>query len=232
MSNHSEGQKSANIPKQTRKSKDKGSEKTEKEKFNKERGSIVSLASQLESQQAASNKPYWTLRLVSEQREADILEVKKDTQRADEIKAMKQAWESAEPGRAIKAFQERMRFINKYAVRDSEEPIAETDSLIPSSGERDSLTTEKKASQAAIDSSLQTQQKKWEPIDLSPYMRKTKTESVLRSDSIIQQQEKCKVEKINHFREVRELALEQREKEQNDRALLKQNILEMYESLQ
>lgn len=57
-------------------------------------------------QQAASNKPYWILRLVSEQREADILEVKKDTQRADEIKAMKQAWESAEPGRAIKVIPE------------------------------------------------------------------------------------------------------------------------------
>lgn len=57
-------------------------------------------------QQAASNKPHWTLRLVSEQREADILEVKKDTQRADEIKAMKQAWESAEPGRAIKVMSE------------------------------------------------------------------------------------------------------------------------------
>ncbi|KAF1467865.1 Androglobin, partial [Megadyptes antipodes antipodes] len=234
--NYSEGQKSASIPKPTRKSKDKAPEKTEKEKSNKERGSLVSLASRPESQQAASNKPYWILRLVSEQREADILEVKKDTQRADEIKAMKQAWESAEPGRAIKAFQERMRFINKYAVRDSEEPIAgtETASLTPSSGERgkDSLTTGKQASQAAIDSSLQTQQKKWEPIDLSPYMRKTMPEPVLRSKSIIQQQEIRKVEKINHFRELRELALEQREKEQNARALLKQNILEMYENLQ
>ncbi|KAK1209378.1 ADGB protein, partial [Pygoscelis papua] len=234
--NYSEGQKSASIPKPTRKSKDKAPEKTEKEKSNKERGSLVSLASQPESQQAASNKPYWILRLVSEQREADILEVKKDTQRADEIKAMKQAWESAEPGRAIKAFQERMQFINKYAVRDSEEPIAgtETASLTPSSGERgkDSLTTGKKASQAAIDSSLQTQQKKWEPIDLSPYMRRTMPEPVLRNKSIIQQQEIRKVEKINHFRELRELALEQREKEQNARALLKQNILEMYENLQ
>ncbi|KAM9656103.1 androglobin [Morphnus guianensis] len=227
--NYSEGQKSASIPKPSRKTKDKASEKTEKEKSSKERGSLVSLASRPESQQAASNKPYWTLRLVSEQREADILEVKKDTQRADEIKAMKQAWESAEPGRAIKALQERMRFINKYAVRDSEEPIAgtETASLTPSSGERDSLTTGKKASQAAIDSSLQMQQKKWEPIDLSPYMRKTMSESALRKE-----QEISKAEKINHFRELRELALEQREKERNARALLKRNILDMYENLQ
>ncbi|KAM6086608.1 androglobin isoform 2-T2 [Theristicus caerulescens] len=234
MPNYFDGQKSASIPKTSRKPKDKASEKTEKEKSNKEKGSLLSLASRPESQQAVSNKPYWTLRLVSEQREADILELKKDTQRADEIKAMKQAWESAEPGRAIKAFQERMRFINKYAVRDSEEPIAgaETASLTPSSGETDSLTTGKKASQAAVDSSLQMQQKKWEPIDLSPYMRKTMSESALRNESITQQQEICKVEKINHFKELRELALEQREKEQNARALLKQNILEMYENLQ
>lgn len=57
-------------------------------------------------QLVASDKPYWTLCLVSEQREADVLEVKKDTQRADEIKAMKQTWESAEPGRAIKVTSE------------------------------------------------------------------------------------------------------------------------------
>lgn len=55
---------------------------------------------------------------------------------------------------------------------------------------------------------------------------------MLRNESIIQQQEKCKVEKINHFRQLRELALEQREMDQHARALLKQNLLEMYENLQ
>ncbi|KAK2531414.1 Adgb [Columba guinea] len=185
-------------------------------------------------QPPASNKAYWTLRVVTEQREVDVLDMKKDTGRVDEIKAMKQAWESAQPGRAIKAFQERMRFINKHAVRDSEEPTAGTDtaSLTPCSEEIDSPSTGKKASQATIEASSQTQQKKWEPIDLNPYMRKTRSESVLRNESIIQQQEIRKAEKINHFRELRDMALEQREKEQNDRALLKQNIMEMYENLQ
>uniref|UniRef100_A0A8C0FAX9 Androglobin n=1 Tax=Bubo bubo TaxID=30461 RepID=A0A8C0FAX9_BUBBB len=176
MVNYAEGQKSASISKPTRKSKDKASEKTEKEKSSKERGSMYTneyiMLMVLHFQQAVSNKPYWTLRLVSEQREADILEVKKDTQRTDEIKAMKQAWESAEPGRAIKV-------------------IIRVQSL-----------------------------------------QKTMSESVLRNESIIQQQAIRKAEKINHFRELRELALEQREKEQNARALLKQNILEMYENLQ
>ncbi|XP_067150851.1 androglobin [Apteryx mantelli] len=233
MLDYSEGQKPASTPKPNRKPKDKATEKTEKEKCNKDKGSP---ASQSESQQAAPSKPYWTLRLVSEQREAEVLEVKKDTQRADEIKAMKQAWESAEPGRAVKAFQERMQFINKYTVRGSEEPIAETEirSLTPSPEERgkNSLTTEKKPSQVIMDSSLQMQQKEWEPIDCSVYMRKTMSESVLRTESIIQRQEVHKAEKINHFRELRELALEERKKEQNARTLLKQNILEMYENLQ
>ncbi|XP_048153581.1 androglobin [Corvus hawaiiensis] len=214
--------KIASIPESTIRSKDKVFEKTEKEKFQNERGS-------LESQPADSNTPYWILRIVSEQKEADFLEMKKDTRRADEIRAMKEAWESAEPGRAVKAFQERVRFINKYAVRDSEEPIAgaETANLTPSSGE-----TGEKAPQTAIGSRLKTQQKKWELIDLSPYMRKTMSESVLRNESIIQQQQMRKEEKINHFRQLRKLVLEQRQKEENDRVLLKQNILEMYENLQ
>lgn len=57
--------------------------------------------------------------------------------------------------------------------------------------------------------------------------RKTMSESALRKE-----QEISKAEKINHFKELRELALEQREKERNARALLKQNILDMYENLQ
>ncbi|OXB71393.1 UNVERIFIED_CONTAM: hypothetical protein H355_010722, partial [Colinus virginianus] len=187
-------------------------------------------------QQDAINKPYWTLRLVSEQREMENLELKRDTQRADEIKAMKRAWESAEPGRAVKAFQERMKFINKYVERDSKEPIAGMDTASSSSKseERDSFshTTEMTASQTAIDSSLPTQQKKWEPVDLSPYMRKTTSESVLRNESIIQEQEKWKMEKVNNFRQLRGLALEQREMEQHARTLLKQNMLDMYENLQ
>uniref|UniRef100_A0A669P8W9 Androglobin n=1 Tax=Phasianus colchicus TaxID=9054 RepID=A0A669P8W9_PHACC len=186
--NHFEGQRSASIPKSTKKTKDKATEKTEREKSNKEKGSLMSLVFQPEFQQDAINKPYWILRLVSEQREMGILEVKRDTQRADEIRAMKQAWEAAEPGRAVKVIR--------------------------------------------VQSALPMEQKKWEPIDLSPYMRKTTSESMLRNESIIQQQEKCKVEKINHFRQLRELALEQREMDQHARALLKQNLLEMYENLQ
>ncbi|XP_059699273.1 androglobin [Haemorhous mexicanus] len=214
--------KIANIPKSTRGSKDKEFEKIEKEENWKEGASLASQAGE-------SNAPYCILRIVSDQKEADFLEVKKDTRRVDAIRAMKEAWESAEPGRAVKAFQERVRFINKYAVRDSEEPIAgaETADLTPSSEEAG-----KQSPQIAIESSLKTQQKKWELIDLSPYTRKTMSEPVLRNESIIQQQLIHKEEKFNHFRQLCLLTMEQRQKEENERILLKQNILEMYENLQ
>ncbi|XP_066034990.1 androglobin [Chamaea fasciata] len=216
--------KIAQIYKSTRRSKDKAFEKTEKEKFHKERTSHESQV-----HPGDSNAPYWILRIVSEQKDADFLEVKKDTRRVDEIRAMKEAWESVQPGRAVKAFQERVRFINKYVVQDSEEPTAgaETAGLTPGSSE-----TGKHAPQTTIDSRLKTEKKKWELIDLSPYTRKTRSESVLRNESIIQQQQIHKEEEINHFKQLRMLVLEQRQKEENDRILLKKNILEMYENLQ
>ncbi|KAG6937063.1 androglobin, partial [Chelydra serpentina] len=227
-----EGPKSASTPKTTRKTKDKATEKAEKEKSSKDK----TATSRPESQQSDPNKPYWILRLVIEQSEAEVLELKKDTERADEIKAMKQAWESAEPGRAVKAFQERMHFINKCTQKGSTEPTAEPESvsvaLGPVEGDAVSPVLEITASPAATDTSTQAQQKELEPLDLNPYIRKTMPEPVLRNESIIQQQEMRKAEEINHFREFRQLVLEQREKDQNARTLLKQNVIEMYEHLQ
>lgn len=43
--------------------------------------------------------------MVSDQCDAEVIEVRKDTERLDEIRAMKQAWETAEPGRCIKVEQ-------------------------------------------------------------------------------------------------------------------------------
>lgn len=57
-------------------------------------------------------------------------------------------------------------------------------------------------------------------------------EPVLRNESIIQQQLMHKEEKFNHFRQLCLLTMKQRQKEENERILLKQNILEMYENLQ
>lgn len=47
-------------------------------------------------------KPHWTLRVVSDQSTAASFDLTKDTERLDQINAMKKAWEMAEPGRQAK----------------------------------------------------------------------------------------------------------------------------------
>uniref|UniRef100_A0A674IHR4 Androglobin n=1 Tax=Terrapene triunguis TaxID=2587831 RepID=A0A674IHR4_9SAUR len=250
-----EGPKSASTPKTTRKTKDKATEKAEKEKSSKDKTASTSRPESqvrftcfipFHLQQSDPNKPYWILCLVIEQSEAEVLELKKDTERADEIKAMKQAWESAEPGRAVKVI--RAHPITVTLCKKSQGwsvseqcqlgdlhslPLKrDITSLIYFIADAVSPVLEIIASPAATDASTQAQQKEWEPLDLTPYVRKTMPEPVLRNESIIQQQEMRKAEEINRFRELRQLVLEQREKDQNARTLLKQNILEMYEHLQ
>ncbi|XP_078372473.1 androglobin-like isoform X6 [Oculina patagonica] len=75
-------------------------------------------------QQFDSSKPNWTLRIVSDAN-AEEIEVKKDTERQDEIKAMKLAWGAAEPGRAAKAQQSRQKFLNEHMVKVDKDAIEE-----------------------------------------------------------------------------------------------------------
>lgn len=47
----------------------------------------------------------------------DTIEVKKDTERADAIRAQKLAWEEAEPGRAAKAKQSRLNYLSSHVIK-------------------------------------------------------------------------------------------------------------------
>lgn len=47
----------------------------------------------------------------------ETIEVKKDTERADAIRAMKLAWEEAEPGRAAKAKQSRLNYLSSHLIK-------------------------------------------------------------------------------------------------------------------
>uniref|UniRef100_A0A7N9CRP5 Androglobin n=1 Tax=Macaca fascicularis TaxID=9541 RepID=A0A7N9CRP5_MACFA len=124
----SEGQKSSVTSKITRKGKEKSSEK-EKTAKEKQAPRFEPQISTVHPQQEDPNKPYWILRLVTEHSESELFEVKKDTERADEIRAMKQAWETAEPGRAIKASQARLHYLSGFIKKTSDAespPISES----------------------------------------------------------------------------------------------------------
>jgi hypothetical protein len=47
----------------------------------------------------------------------ESIEVRKDTERADAIRAMKLAWEEAEPGRAAKAKQSRLNYLGSHQIK-------------------------------------------------------------------------------------------------------------------
>ncbi|XP_066556966.1 androglobin isoform X2 [Amia ocellicauda] len=223
----SEGNKSAraSTPKSSRKGKDKPAEKSEKDKSGKEKDRPPSRP---ESQALDVSKPSWILRVVSDSNDADSIDVRKDRERVDEIRAMKQAWETAEPGRSIKAMQSRLQFINKHLQKVNPEVPADGATVSPSP-ETPSTPTPCDAIQQGRASSQTNRQV---PMDFTPFIRKSKPESVLKDESVTAEQERQKSEEIRRFRQMQALAVERREQEQRSRKYLKKQQLEMYEQLQ
>ncbi|XP_045661250.1 androglobin [Ursus americanus] len=150
----SEGQKSSGTSKTTRKGKEKSSEKDKTAK-EKQAPRFEPQISTVHPQQEDPNKPYWILRLVTEHNEAEFFEVKKDTERADEIRAMKQAWEMTEPGRAIKASQARLRylsqFIKKVPAADST-PVSDSQTKAQEEVETSSSSTKESDTKSSVSS--------------------------------------------------------------------------------
>ncbi|XP_057595459.1 androglobin [Hippopotamus amphibius kiboko] len=139
----SEGQKSLGTSKTTKKGKEKLSEK---EKIAKEKQAAPRFEAQMSTahpQQEDPNKPYWILRLVTEHNEADFFEVKKDTERADEIRAMKQAWETTEPGRSIKASQARLHYLSRFIKKTPDTECVPVSESQTKAGEEGSMLWKK-----------------------------------------------------------------------------------------
>nr|XP_002124575.1 androglobin [Ciona intestinalis] len=76
---------------------------------------------------------FWALRFVSNQEQAEEVTLKRDNQRQEEIRAMKLAWEAAEPGRAVKAMQSRLSYLSK--LKPQEPPAPEENAEVNEDGE-------------------------------------------------------------------------------------------------
>ncbi|MGH0171138.1 UNVERIFIED_CONTAM: hypothetical protein FKN15_060638 [Acipenser sinensis] len=250
---HIDSQKPAATPPKSssKKGREKPVEKSEKDKPSKDREKIVPLSPSLDA-----SKPNWTLRVVSDQNDAEAIEVKKDTERVDEIRALKQAWETAEPGRAIKAMQSRLQYINKYLKKIYPEPSAEGGKDItaaaPDGGIYAPMCLDEKLAhlQKSISTKTCNHPQKIAPCwklkatvhfinvavnyndNYFPTFRKSLPEAVLKDEFITEQQQKEKSEEIHQFRQFRESVMERREQEMQSRNILKKRQLEMYEQLQ
>ncbi|KAL1770490.1 androglobin isoform X4 [Sigmodon hispidus] len=224
----SEGQKSVGFPKAARKGKEKSGEK---EKLAKEKQTPrfePQPIPTVHSQQEDPNKPHWVLRLVSEHTDSDYVDVKKDTDRSDEIRAMKQAWETTEPGRAIKASQARLKYLNQFIKKPSDVPIQETLSSTQSQIKASDEVTRSR-SQTVLEMSPRLIRKALEFVDFSHYVRKTSDDdAVLQTEELNKQQAMQKAEEIHQFRQYRSRILSIRDIDQEERLKLKDEVLDMY----
>ncbi|XP_043552789.1 androglobin [Chiloscyllium plagiosum] len=196
-------------------------------------------------QQIDLTKPHFTLHYVTEYGESDCFDIKKDTERQDEIQAMKRAWEAAEPGRAFKALQLRLHIMNYKTIDNTLLSTAgkegENISEVPSESDtNDAATQEMQSADQSqvleesqytdVDKPLQDRsvvEEKW-----TRFVRTTRPVPVLLDEHIFEEQGKSKAEEIRKFRQRREMILEQREKERQARHQLKTQQLQMCEALQ
>ncbi|XP_057345102.1 androglobin isoform X2 [Manis pentadactyla] len=223
----SEGQKSSGTSKSTRKGKEKSSEK-EKTAKEKPAPRLEPQMSAAHPQQEDPNKPYWILRLVTEHSEGDFFEVKKDTERADEIRALKQAWETTEPGRAVKASQARLHYLSRFIKK-----IPEAESVTVSDSQTKAMDEGPcSRSPTILDMSLRLIRKELECVDLTQYVRKTRAEPLLQTEELNQQQAMQKAEEVHQFRQYWTRVLGVRGTDQEEWFKLKDEVLEMYGEMQ
>ncbi|XP_059842346.1 androglobin isoform X2 [Hypanus sabinus] len=227
----------------TKKGKEKG-DKSDKDK-GKDKG--TPLKTDIPVRQLNLTKPHFTFHYIVDYGESDSVDIKKDTNRQDEIHAMKRAWEAAEPGRAFKALQLRLHVLNNNATNVTLQSIGEKqEEIINEDGsEMNSQAAELKGipstvipqdvqetQSSAADRNSQVADDIIKPMKWTQYIRSTLPEPILQNEKIIEEQEKIKTEEIHNFRQKRKIVFEQRERERQTRRQLKAKQLQMYEDLQ
>nr|XP_006811496.1 PREDICTED: androglobin-like [Saccoglossus kowalevskii] len=211
-----------------KKGKDKGKEK-ERDKLS---------TSRPPSQQFDISKPNWTLRVVLDQTPTEEIEIKKDTERQDEIRAMKQAWEAAEPGRALKAQASRAKFLAERMIKtqpEDDEPTEPTEPTIegppktPASeideNPADVILLNEPPPPPAPKEILQV-------IDKTPFIRSTESEPRLLDDEEMNRQRAEQEQLIQQYKAFREEVLTWREEDRKRRNLTKEMQIQECEELQ
>ena len=85
-------------------------------------------SSKVNSPDTQSEQATWLLKIFSEQEQTDLIELKLDNSRKESVRAMKLAWETAEPGRHLKGHQARIAYLNSF--EESGDPIPTVDQLM------------------------------------------------------------------------------------------------------
>ncbi|XP_039873189.1 androglobin isoform X8 [Simochromis diagramma] len=169
-------------------------------------------------------KPNWMLRVVTDNSKAKGIDVKRDTERIDQIKAIKKAWEMAEPGRSAKAFQSRLHFLKQVQQKECGDAATEENN--------DASRPGQDISQSASNQKLTDTPCSFPHMDYSHFTRHQKDSPVVMDSYIEEAQQRERTEKIQTYRLVREHVLECRKQEAFKRKELMKCQLEMYQNMQ
>ncbi|KAL4233261.1 hypothetical protein ACF0H5_007945 [Mactra antiquata] len=192
------------------------------------------------SQQFDLGKPHWTLRIVSDANAVEDIEIKKDTERADEIRALKKAWEDADPGRAAKAMQSRLKYLSTHTIKlkDDEEEGEKEDGeggdtvgyappQTPGSllGEDDGNLTLEPPPPPQPKEMLQ-------PVDYTPFIRRSTDTPRYLDEEELQRKFQEQQQQIAEYKTFRQQVEDWRKKDKELRNMTKEKQIEECEELQ
>ncbi|KAK5615922.1 hypothetical protein CRENBAI_020234 [Crenichthys baileyi] len=169
-------------------------------------------------------KPNWTLRVVTDQTKLECIEVKKDTERADQIRSIKKAWETADPGRSEKAFQSRFRFLKQVVHKESNDATSdESKDIAPSSSDPDTHVSP---------SNVKMTVPSWLCRKDNSHLIRHQKDSLEPMDSEREEaRQKDHFEKIQNYRLARENLVECYKQQMLEKYELKKHHLEVYENM-
>ncbi|KAM9704107.1 androglobin [Menidia menidia] len=187
-----DGHKS-NAPKTNRKSEN-----------DKEKGKSHPTSKSVPKQETSLDltKANWTLRVVTDESKKDAIDVKKDTERIEQIKSNKKAWEMVESGRSVKALQSRLEFLGHGQNKESNRATSEEnkDSALSRSVPDTSLSQSK--------GTLSHPQTSLSRLDNSPLIRRQEDFPELMDSQREEVKQRQRFEKIQTYRLVRENVVE------------------------
>ncbi|XP_043963136.1 androglobin isoform X2 [Gambusia affinis] len=165
-------------------------------------------------------KPNYTLRVATDHTSPESVEVKRDTERVDQIKSMKKAWEMTDPGRFEKASHSRLQFLNQVKQLESDHTSPQTS---PTS---DQVTQPAPSSSEIITPALPDLYTKF-----SHLFRRQKDVPELLDSQGEEAREKKQYENIHSYRLVRESMMERYRQHMIEQYELKKRHYEMYEKV-
>jgi len=194
-------------------------------------------------------KPNWTMRVVLDSTVDQDVEIKRDTTRQDEIKAMKFAWEAAEPGRAEKARAARQKFLDEHSIKvetpwcevseeledgemKDEPSVVDDASETGRSSVRSQAISEEDSGELYHERPMKESSGGLQPFDITPYIRSTGKPAVYLDQLIEDSMEATREEKFLQFSKARAQVLKQREDDRIHRNQQKVTQLQEYEDMQ